>query len=1059
MTMAVAAMAELRIALIPLDSASRNLSDIVLAELSSEPDVAFLERAEIEKIQKELTLSALSDFVPDPQLMQNTQLFALQKDGQLICFDGVTGVRLLDVLANDPAQAADAMRLAIGKQRSFSGEKLRKLSCMPMVSANLDGKQSERAAKVEELMLRKLSSRPDIALLERRHLMLLLNEPHAMKSKVTERLFAGSLVIKSVAAPAPTKGDLRFTVEFYTADGRNLLKSVTKELSIAGDLNAFSDEFISCLTLPELTATDKAGEASSFIGEAWFSVHNSSLDDAISSAAAAAALDSAYEEELCRISALSAQHLLGAGVRRTSAIIQAGLANLKTSLDIAERQHIFPRELENAFCSLHNYYPEEVKKYFGSHAKELPELIRRGMDCFLESRKPLRDKIALPCENDIQRIVSLETRTYYFNELARYAKVSSDCSYWDKYVLPELETIVVDFNNLLPAITSLDAMPQQERFKLLRNGSEIQRRRLSRVNGFIVFMPLLGDLKFRFLFDPERLDDKWRNAFLRTSDILMSSKLLSLKAIGRYERFLLEINMTTLDAFNRKIDISTQEKQLLDDLIEFMRSTESIIESNRPAQSLLPLLPLECDNFPEEKIIIQELASEKFHIRDYWQGHLVDGHGKWSRKQASMVYSKLLEWEKGVSPDASTNPFTPQRKTLEAKFGFKPPDNFDQKSQLDIFEFGTIRYPLANVKIENHGYGCLLGIENGNLLVVYNRTPLTTTLAAIDIQSGSVCNLQNYQGAIGNFRGGSGSGGIADDFYYAFDGPKCHIFPKDLNQPRKIVEFDQYCPDYNLVRHAAAGNRLYIAFYYLNVNNQSNLIEYNIDTGETKVIASTIDRTVKWPMQDCETAFPLLLKGIDLQKKRLLIQLTGKEYNELYNHYALRLWAYYYDKGTWEPLSQTLPESSIAGCTMLQTEDGRLWLSLGHGLGPLNDQGIWQPEFVLGSNDRIGTRMPNFTSGFNKVPIDYSKLKVQPSPKYDDVNWRFVHFTLYAGNGLFFSANSMYDAKKHEFMRLPFDIQPLVCADGRFLVAHTQGTNFKHLAIIELPEPANQQQF
>ncbi len=1045
--------AEVCLGLFPMDDASRERADIILAELSDVPGVTFLERAEMDRIQQELLLNAtLGDFTLSPSMMQNVGLFLLVGKDSLRAFDGRTGVRLLDEQTDAVKSQIQAVHKAIKKQQEFTEGKLKKISCMPLVPANLTQKQAKRAAELETALLRRLANRADVALLERRHLLLLLNEPNALENKLTESLFAGSIVIKSVAAPAATQGDIRFTVEFYTANGQTLLGSTTKELPATGDVNAFSDKFLSSIKLPEASATDKAGEASSFIEEAWFSIHTSSLKDAISSAAAATALDPAYEEELCCISALSAQRLLGSTSSGTYAILHAGVVNLKIALNIAERRHIFPKELEYAFRALHNYYPEDIKTRFGKMGDELPGLIRRGMDCFLESRKELREKIARPCENDIQRIVSLETRTYYFNELARYARVNSDCFYWDNYVLPELEIIINEFNELLPAIKELEARPEAERFNALRKDPDIRQRRLKRVSGFIVFMPDLGNLKINLLFNPQRLDGKWLESIRRTNELLMASRLLNFKALGRYGMFLLEIKMTSLDAHNRKIDISAQGKSMLLDMIDLLKKTEEGISPRWGSNTLLPLSPFDGSDFPEEKVIIQELISERFHVNDFWQGNIIFGYEHWNKEQVKMVYLKLLEWEKGVPPEALSNPFTPQRKTLEAKFGFTPPENIGRESQLDEIAFRNIRYPLEKQKIENWGYGCLLGVEKGNLLVVYNRTSSITTLASIDLQTGSVCNLQNYPGAIGNFRGGTGIGGIADDFYFALDGPQCHIFPKDLNKPRKIVAFDQYCPGYNIVKPVAVGNRLFVALYNMNANTQSNLIEYNIDTGETKVIASTIDRTVKWPMQDCKTAYPLLLKGVDLQNKRLLLQLTGQEYNSLSNHYAMRLWAYYYDKGDWEPISQILPVNSNSGCTMLQTEDGRAWLALDYGLGPINDQGIWQPEFVLGSDGRIGPKLPNFTNGFEKVPVDYSHLQLRPSPKYDDIDWRFIHFTFYAGNGRFFSENGMYDAKKHVFKRLPMAIRPL-CADGRFLVAHTQGTNFNHLAIIELPEP------
>ena len=86
-----------RVALLPMDAAAQNSTDLALAQLSGDADIAFLERTEIDQIKKELRLSSLSDFVPDPQLMQNADVFAVMLKQDFIAFDARTGVRLVDL--------------------------------------------------------------------------------------------------------------------------------------------------------------------------------------------------------------------------------------------------------------------------------------------------------------------------------------------------------------------------------------------------------------------------------------------------------------------------------------------------------------------------------------------------------------------------------------------------------------------------------------------------------------------------------------------------------------------------------------------------------------------------------------------------------------------------------------------------------------------------------------------------------------------------------------------------------------------------------------------------
>ena len=151
--------AEQAVALFSLDTESAPLVELALAELSDEPDMTLLERAEMAKIQKELSLSRFEDgFTPLPSLMQNVGLFIVVKEKVMQAFDGTTGVRLLDVPVDSADGLAESVRQAAKKQRDFKGETLHKISCLPTVFANLSAEQRMRARKLDELMNRALSN-------------------------------------------------------------------------------------------------------------------------------------------------------------------------------------------------------------------------------------------------------------------------------------------------------------------------------------------------------------------------------------------------------------------------------------------------------------------------------------------------------------------------------------------------------------------------------------------------------------------------------------------------------------------------------------------------------------------------------------------------------------------------------------------------------------------------------------------------------------------------------------------------------------------------------------
>ncbi len=244
-----------------------------------------------------------------------------------------------------------------------------------MTAANLSAEQHKLAENIEELLLRKLANMPDVVLLERRHLILILNEPNAERDKLTSQLFAGSLVLKP--SISPSDDGMRLRLEFYTPDGKVLLKRQVRTIKNNQNLPSFVDKMLKNLALPVLDKENKSGEAENFIREAWFAVHQGIDDDALAAAASAGALDAEYEKELCRISAVSAQRLLKRSYPISKAKLRVGLVNLKTSLDAAIRQRIFPVELQQAFRTLFTYSTRDFNNIFAEQHEEARTLTSR----------------------------------------------------------------------------------------------------------------------------------------------------------------------------------------------------------------------------------------------------------------------------------------------------------------------------------------------------------------------------------------------------------------------------------------------------------------------------------------------------------------------------------------------------------------------------------------------------------------------------------------------------------------------------------------------------------
>lgn len=479
-----------RVALIPMDATTQNMADLALVELSGDAGITFLERAEIDKIKKELQLTtALADFIPDPKLMQNTQVFAVMLKHDFIAFDARTGVRLVD-LPNISAKAVGgALRDAIAKRNSLTTGKLRKLSCMPLVPANLSKEQEDLARRLEATLLRTLGNQKDVVVLERRHLLLLLNEPEAEHQDLTKDLFAGALVLKLTAAPEG-KDDIRLRVQVFSPNGKTLLSEETGVFQPKADLDEQCRQFLSTMPMPADRPEDKSGEARNFIYEAWFLMSHSLDGDAITSAASASALDVEHEKELCRIAATAASQLWKQWKRPTVERYAVAIANLKLAARLAAKHRIFPYELSFATESTVALpSQEEFAKLPADLQREIRETFEAILEIRLDTLEECRRQAELLGEKWSDCLFALEARFEYIRELTKIAEIQWDYSYWERYVYPELVKYVAEIDKVLPELQKYEALPLGEKANIFRP-AQIQKRRVRRYYGYpLTFYP------------------------------------------------------------------------------------------------------------------------------------------------------------------------------------------------------------------------------------------------------------------------------------------------------------------------------------------------------------------------------------------------------------------------------------------------------------------------------------------------------------------------------------------------------------------------------------------
>ncbi len=1017
------ARAEQNLALFALDDEATPWVDLALAELSNEPGIALLERMEMGKLQREMALADIGEdsFAPMPGLMQNVGLFAVAKKRFVQVFDGTTGVRLLDMPIASPAALTEAVRLAVRKQSGFKQNALKKISCLPMTAANLSAEQHKLAENIEELLLRKLANMPDVVLLERRHLILILNEPNAERDKLTSQLFAGSLVLKP--SISPSDDGMRLRLEFYTPDGKVLLKRQVRTIKNNQNLPSFVDKMLKNLALPVLDKENKSGEAQNFIREAWFAVHQGIDDDALAAAASAGALDAEYEKELCRISAVSAQRLLKRSYPISKAKLRVGLVNLKTSLDAAIRQRIFPVELQQAFRTLFTYSTRDFNNIFAEQHEEARTLTSRGVAAYMKFLQPPPEE--KPTMSINERISLLERQSEYWFKLAYFVQVEWDVSYWEQFSLPVLQDFISRSNRLF-----MDSRVQN----MAKLDSSTIRRNLG-PNG-VTFRTISTGL---IRFYPQEHSKEVQRVFERTFKVMASSCVLQYALVGRDGLLKLELGETgIISALNRHQNIDAQLDAFFTDLLRYM---EKCLLCNRVGT--LPSLVQSCifgdTKHMEQKIQLQEIAMRRFGCPNVLGEDLLYGYENWSPETAKMVYGKLQEWQTWPMQEYQRQNYARHQELLERRFKLKKDNKNGAQPLIADLVFKNVKTPFKNQP--HYGDLTFLGFEQEQIILLSNEISdddeAKILILELNPKSGKIKTRQAYKGRFGENCGQGLFGAVTDTDYIAVAGYMMHLFPRNPSQNPRVVNMSQYCKEecHSMV---VAGKRVFFSFDG-QFDNPGNIVEYNLESQKSKCIASTIDRTIVWPMQGYEHPYAVAKLMPDTKNKRLLMLLHDRNKHQYKMQYIVRLWAYYWETGKWEVLSEYLPTfANFQSTSQLLDENGRFWLSSAHGFGPLNTKGEWQPLVVFDNRNRrisLKVSLGAMFEGYDKVPIDYSKTLTPNDayPVFRDPRGFQLLSSKYA-----ISDDFLFNMETRQFYRLTEKLMNPQLVNGKYLLFNTK---------------------
>lgn len=996
------AAASVRIALVPLDELSQNHADLALASLSTEDGFDFLEREKINLIRREVRLIALDDWAPDPHLMQNTELFVILKKKELLAFDAVTGVRLVDTQADTPEAISQAVRIAASKRQNLAAKRLRKLSFLPLIPVHLNDIQEQRARLLFAELLRQLGNRPDLVVLERHHLLLVLNEPGATTSDLTKNLFTGAIVVKPVATPE-TQDKIRLRLNFFTPDAQTSLGTADAVFFAMEARSEVCRKFLSHLKLPEGDYDERANEARNFIYEAWFAVSHQIRGESLPAAASAVALDDAHERELCRIAALNASSpsLWGQHSGRRSIRTSPAFTNLQLAERLAIKHNFFPNELVRTISDCVGTIPPKI---FASLEESIQRDVRETIDRLIALRKRSLDKYLrsaeLPADKLRDRIAALEARMKYIREMSKVCEIAWDYSWWEKYIFPELERYIKDSNEMMPELLSC-------RYRNMFN------------------LNLGSFLEFR-RFDTNSQTPENLERFRRIMQTLTESNLLDLAYYGHVG--LLRLQLRNPDGNSKR---AASERRAA--VIAFMDTLVQLFATKEAPYVPYQMLSISwVDEHTISQVFqIQELAMKRFAWLQPWDT-MIPYHPTWSRETAIEVHRRLSEFNQQIQQDprlhkddASTKEwmvdyFRKQQRRLEEQYDI-PSDQPEQLPVVDPFE-RLVPLNLDFARGEDYAIQ-VIGFDGRFIYLDHQNAP--RTLLSIDTANDLTVTQKTYASSTG-WRGRRQQGVILKDFLASGNGPFVFLYPKD-GSAMQTLDFRAYCKD---LCHAlvGCGDRLFLSYDGFG-NKPGTVLEYNVKTGETKRLVSTLDTSVVWPLQGRREPYQISRLLCDEANRRLIMLM----HDQLpVNKNTLSFKAYYWESGEWRNASNSLPIPYNSDPIFL--DNGRLWLLEKCGFGPVNAEGNWQPVFLRNNSGHFSDKLLYEAEYLAAVKVDLSRL-MQPPEKYRHLNRSDLNFTDF-DHGILFAEKLLMLVPECHIIITPKRFQIRACFAGKFVVGH-----------------------
>ncbi len=1038
------------IGLFPLDSEAEIVADLILGMYASKLPVKFVERSRFRLIERELrrNRSGLTsgEWMPNPKELQNAELFAIihaepdtgQKQLSLTLFDGRFGIRLIDSIipgkkAVEQASAVASMiRTAAEKRQKLYSKGILKLAFMPLVPINLTPEQLAIAKQAERMITRNSMSRPETLVLERRHLRMLLDEPGSVANKLTRQLAAGSLLVRLTCSPAPDNKTIILSLSF-AVPGKAAAPPIKLTIDPAKELAPQLQNALSKLPAAE-TSDNRKAEAKEHYRQAYFALTHCLDADATAIAADSAALNRKQEMVLADICIRTSARMLGSWgsikKKKTNDII---IRNLKIAAKILKKNDCFCFSAMR-LCGQWGYLKPQT---FVRLAPEQQQDMREVISSFLHQQyRELEKCNVIDMMNRNRKTISgkfirMGYLAKYLNSMDYVANQQWDLSYYRDYIIPPLKEFIELSNTLVPEMEKFYDLTEVER----RN--QYGRTKLEYLQNSHLGRFFNADLA-------EQTEDN-KAVFRDVFTLLARSKILDVAWRGHLGFLRLKVKE------HRRNGI----KKCPQEAAEFNAALVRCFETCSFPEGSNSHLELSGPITQDTRWRIQELAMERYAFYNPMNGSLLDF--QWRKnippKDAPAVQQRLFEYLKKYRDDkrvdASGKYYSYNESQLKGAL-LTIENMYDLPSLIDHRKIPKSPYSRIIKPFDKLNGRITQPCFDGRYIIFAILGNDMTQLVKLDTENNFAPSYGTKRQKVYGWCGTAMNGCLNDKYYIAQNYKYVYLYPLD-GGPVQELEFGGYYEGRNICM-TCIGDRLFLSYGKWAGNQRpGTVLEYNIATKKTKVIVSTLDKSVNWPLRKQNWPYHIHQLVPDPKHRRVLMLIHSGFFHYGFSAPPMKLYAYYYDSGKWEALSGGLPIfTGDSGKIFLDNDDIYI-LARRNGFGKIRSDKIWQPFIMKEYRDQKLTRkMPSMPKK-ESMAIDYSHPVVVPG-----IRWNIDHpsFLTYS-DGILYGRNVLIDFTNKFYFPFRESFYPHVVFGRKYALNWTSYSTWNNaltIAVLKSPE-------